>query len=91
MCHRSIVGSPATTHSATTFPIPPAPAIPCAQKPAATKNPPTSVSPKQNSLSGVNPSGPLIKLLTPISLIFGTRRCELTAISSKRSQSSPSN
>src|SRR3954453_22358388 len=58
MCQTSNSGSPATTHSATTLPMPPALAMPCAQKPAATKNPVTSVSPRQNSLSGVNPSGP---------------------------------
>ena len=39
-------------HSAITSPIPPAPAKPCAQNPAATKNPRTSLSPRQNSLSG---------------------------------------
>src|SRR5438445_2042559 len=58
--HTSSDGSPSRIHSAICRPIPPAPARPCAQKPAATKNPPTSVSPRQNSLSGVNASGPLM-------------------------------
>ena len=70
--------------------MPPAPASPCAQKPAATKKPATSVSPRQNSLSGVNASGPLINLVTLISSIAGTRRLEFSVISSKRSQSSSS-
>ena len=47
-----------------TCPTPPAPASPCAQKPAATKRPATSVSPRQNSLSGVNASGPLMSRVT---------------------------
>ena len=40
MCQTSILGRPLTIHSAIRWPIPPAPAMPCAQKPAATKNPP---------------------------------------------------
>ena len=35
MCHTSKDGSPDTIHSAITRPMPPAPAIPCAQNPAA--------------------------------------------------------
>ena len=85
---RSRLGSPSAIHSAITLPIPPAPASPCAQKPAQTKKPPTSVSPRQNSLSGVNASGPLINLVTVISSIAGTRRLEFSTISSMRSQSS---
>ena len=42
MCQRSRLGSPSTIHSATTLPIPPAPASPWAQKPAPTKKPATS-------------------------------------------------
>src|ERR1700759_3549328 len=83
-------GSPATIHSAITLPIPPAPASPCAQKPAATNSPPTSDSPRQNSLSGVNASGPLINLVTLTSSIAGTRAFDASAISSKRGQSSSS-
>ena len=90
MCQRSICGSPLWIHSAITLPMPPAPASPCAQKPAATKNPRTSVSPRQNSLSGVNASGPLISRVTVSSSIAGTRRREFSVISSKRSQSSSS-
>ena len=90
MCHRSRLGSPSTIHSAITFPIPPAPARPWAQNPHATKNPSTSVSPRQNSLSGVNPSGPLISFVTLISSIAGTRFRELLTISSNRSHSSSS-
>ena len=90
MCQRSSDGSPSTIHSAITLPTPPAPASPCAQKPAATKRPRTAVSPRQNSPSGVNASGPLISLVTFTSSIAGTRLRELTTISSKRSQSSSS-
>lgn len=72
-----------------TLPMPPAPASPWAQNPAATKNPRTSLSPR-NPLSGVNASGPLMSLVTVMSFIAGTRRRELTVISSKRSQSSSS-
>ena len=84
------MGSPCAIHSAITFPIPPAPASPCAQKPAATNSPATSVSPRQNSLSGVNASGPLTIRVTLISSIAGTRLRELWMISSKRSTSSSS-
>ena len=90
MCHRSSDGSPSWIHSAITLPIPPAPARPCAQNPAATNSPRTSVSPRQNSSSGVNASGPLMSLVTFTSSIAGTRRRALTTISSKRSQSSSS-
>ena len=90
MCQRSSDGSPATIHSAISLPIPPAPASPCAQKPAATNRPAISVSPRQNSLSGVKASGPLIMRVTFTSSICGTRRREFSTISSKRSQSSSS-
>ena len=90
MCQRSSDGSPSTIHSAITLPIPPAPARPCAQNPAATKRPRTAVSPRQNSPSGVKASGPLISLVTLTSSIAGTRRREFSTISSKRSQSSSS-
>ena len=85
-----MAGSPATIHSAIALPSPPAPARPWAQKPAATKKPRTSLSPSRNSLSGVKASGPLMRRVTLTSSIAGTRRRELTAISSKRSQSSSS-
>ena len=87
MCHRSMPGSPSRIQFAITSPIPPAPAMPWAQNPAATKKPATSVSPKQNSLSGVNASGPLIIDATPTSASTGTRTWALTRISPNRSQS----
>ena len=87
---RSRLGSPSAIHSAITRPIPPAPASPWAQKPAATKKPRTSDSPRQNSLSGVNASGPLISFVILTSSITGTRRLEFSVISTKRSQSSSS-
>ena len=90
MCQRSSCGSPSSIHSAITLPMPPAPARPCAQKPAATNRPRTSVSPRQNSLSGVNASGPLMSFVTVRSSIDGTRLREFSTISSKRSQSSSS-
>ena len=68
--------------------MPPAPARPWAQNPAATKKPATSVSPRQNSLSGVNASGPLMSFVIFASFIAGTRIFEFSAISSKRSGSS---
>ena len=83
-------GSPSRIQAAITRPTPPAPAMPCAQNPAATKKPGTSVSPRQNSLSGVNASGPLIIEATPVSASTGTRRCALATISSNRSQSGAS-
>ena len=58
----SKLGSPSTIHSAITRPTPPAPAMPCAQNPAATKSPCTSLSPSTNSLSGVKPSGSVDQL-----------------------------
>ena len=90
MRQRSSDGSPPTIHSAITLPIPPAPASPCAQNPAATNSPRTEVSPRQNSPSGVNASGPLISRVTRTSSNSGTRLRALTTISSKRSQSSSS-
>ena len=80
-------GAPSSTHSAMTLPMPPAPAMPCAQKPAATKKPATSVGPRQNSLSGVKPSGPLMKVRMPTSAIAGTRIAAFSLISTKRSWS----
>ena len=73
-----------------TLPMPPAPASPCAQKPAATQNPGTSDSPRMNSPSGVKASGPLKKRLTWACSIAGTRRTAPSMISSKRGQSSVS-
>ena len=83
-------GSPSAIHSAISLPIPPAPASPWALKPAATKKPRTADSPRQNSPSGVNASGPLISFVIVTSSITGTRLRALTVISSKRSQSSSS-
>ena len=71
MCQTSSDGTPSTIHSATSCPSPPAPASPCAQKPAAVQKPRTSVGPRMNSPSGVNASGPLISLITSI---LGERR-----------------
>ena len=68
--------------------MPPAPASPCAQKPAATQNPRTSVAPRMNSPSGVNASGPLTSLTTSASSSSGTRTTAFVRSSSKRSQSS---
>ena len=73
-----------------TLPMPPAPAMPCAQKPAATKNPATSVGPRQNSLSGVNASGPLMNVRIPASAIEGTRMAAFSLISTNRSWSGTS-
>ena len=53
--------------------MPPAPASPCAQNPAATQKPRTSDGPRMNSPSGVNASGPLISFTTSISSSVGTR------------------
>ena len=69
---------------------PAAPAMPCALKPAATKKPRTSDSPRMNSLSGVKPSGPLMSCRTPASAMAGTRRTAPALISSKRGQSGAS-
>ena len=88
MCHRSRLGSPFTIHSATCQPMPPAPARPCAQNPAATQKPGTSDSPRMNSPSGVNASGPLNSFRTSAVSIAGTRSIEFVRISSNRSQSS---
>ena len=81
---RSSSGSPSTIQDAIWRPIPPAPAMPWAENPAATKNPRTSDSPRMNSLSGVNASGPLMIRLTPASAIAGTRRTAPSMIGSKR-------
>ena len=81
---------PSTIHSATSCPIPPAPASPCAQKPAAVQRPRTSVGPRMNSPSGVNASGPLISRTTSISASDGTRTTAFSISSSKRGQSSAS-
>ncbi len=90
MCQTSSEGVPSTIHSATSRPIPPAPARPCAQKPAATQKPRTSVGPSTNSPSGVNASGPLISRTTPMSASMGTRTSAFSISSSKRGQSSSS-
>ena len=44
---------------------------------------------RMNSLSGVNPSGPLMTRLTPASAMDGTRRIAPSMISSKRGMSGP--
>ena len=90
MCHTSSDGVPATIHSATSCPMPPAPASPWAQKPAATQKPRTSEGPRMNSPSGVNASGPLISFTTSISSSDGTRTSALCISSSNRGQSSSS-
>ena len=90
MCQTSRLGVPSTIHSATSLPIPPAPASPWAQKPAATQKPRTSVGPRMNSPSGVNASGPLISRTTSISASAGTRRIAFSSSGSKRGQSSSS-
>ena len=60
MCQRSNPGSPSTIQSAMTFPTPPAPDTPWAQKPQANQRPATpGASPRMNSPSGVNDSSPL--------------------------------
>ena len=79
---------PSTIHSATSRPMPPAPASPCAQKPAATQKPRTSEGPRMNSPSGVNASGPLMRRTTSASASVGTRTIAFCISSSKRSQSS---
>ena len=68
--------------------MPPAPASPCAQKPAATQKPRTSVGPRMNSPSGVKASGPLIRRTTSASSRDGTRTTAFVISSSNRSQSS---
>ena len=88
--HRSSSGSPSTIQCAICRPSPPAPAIPWALKPAATKRPRTSDSPRMNSLSGVNASGPLMSCVIPASCIAGTRRTAPALISSNRGQSGAS-
>ena len=85
--HRSSSGSPSTIQRATCWPMPPAPAMPWAQKPAATKKPRTADSPRMNSLSGVKASGPLMSRVTSASAIDGTRRTAPCMIGSKRGQS----
>ena len=85
--HRSIGGSPPTIHSAITWPLPPAPAMPWAQNPAATKNPVTSLSPRMNSPSGVKASGPLTSWVTSASATQGTSVDAASVRGRKRSQS----
>ncbi len=68
--------------------MPPAPARPCAQNPAATQKPRTSDSPRMNSPSGVNASGPLMSFTTSAFSSAGTRTIAFVMSSSKRSQSS---
>ncbi len=86
----SKLGRPSTIHSASTRPTPPAPAIPWAQNPAATKKPATSLSPRMNSLSGVKASGPLRSWTMSASSTAGTRLQALAIRGAKRSQSSES-
>ena len=66
--------------------MPPAPASPCAQKPAATQKPRTSVGPRMNSLSGVNASGPLIE---PDDLHLLERRHALDRVLQQRLEARP--
>ena len=88
MCQTSSPGSPSTIQSAMIRPMPPAPAMPWAQKPHATKKPRTSGdSPRMNSPSGVKASGPLISRTISALPIAGTR-CTAPSISgANRSQS----
>src|SRR5437660_1673420 len=70
--------------------MPPAPARPWAQKPAATQKPRTSLGPRMNSLSGVNASGPLTRRTTSASFKDGVRTIALLINGSNRSQSGSS-
>ncbi len=81
-------GWPSMIHSAIVLPMPPAPARPCAQKPAATQKPGTSDSPRMNSASGVKASGPLKNFLIGSVSSVGTRWIAFVISSSIRSQSS---
>ena len=88
MCQTSSPGSPSTIQSAMIRPMPPAPAMPWAQKPHATKNPRTSgASPRMNSPSGVKASGPLMRRTISALPIAGTRCTAPSMIGAKRSQS----
>ena len=80
--------TPSTIHSATSCPIPPAPASPCAQNPAATQKPRTSDSPRMNSPSGVNASGPLMSL-HDLGLLERRARARQRSSSAPRSAPSP--
>ena len=64
--------------------------MPCAQNPAATNRPCTSLSPSTNSLSGVKPSGPLTTRDDVGVSAAGTRRMAFSISGAKRSQSSGS-
>ena len=88
MCHTSNSGSPATTHSATTLPMPPAPAMPCAQKPAATKKPGHLGLAQAELVVGGEALRAVDHPADPVSASAGTRRCAFAGISSSRSQSS---
>ena len=77
-------------HSAISLPMPPEPAMPCAQKPAATQKPATALSPRMNSPSGVKASGPLIKVTISASASSGTREIAASKSGAKRSQSGSS-
>src|SRR5216117_600083 len=90
MRHTSIGARPERIHSAITRPTPPAPAMPCAQNPAATKKPPMSDAPRMNSPSGVKASGPLIILTTPADCIAGITPKQPSASGSNRGQSAGS-
>ncbi len=88
MCQTSSPGSPSTIQSAMIRPMPPAPAMPWAQKPHATKKPRSSgASPRMNSPSGVNASGPLIRRTISAPATAGTRRTAPSSSGAKRSQS----
>jgi hypothetical protein len=77
-------GLSAEIHSAITLPTPPAAASPCAQNPAATKNPRTSVSPRQNSAVGGERLRAVDQPRDADVLHRRDRMRELTTISSKR-------
>ena len=84
---RSSSGSPSTIQLATWRPIPPAPAIPWAENPAATKNPRDLGLAEDELVVRREPSGPLMIRVTPASAIAGTRRTAPAMISSNRGQS----
>ena len=70
--------------------MPPAPASPCAQKPAATQKPRTSVGPRMNSPSGRERLRAVDEPDTSASASIGTRTIAFSISSWKRSQSSSS-
>ena len=88
MCQASSDGVPSTIHSATSWPRPPAPARPWAQKPAAVQRPRTSVGPRMNSPSGVKRLRAVDQLDDLGSSSDGTRTIAFSISSSNRGQSS---